>query len=464
MKLHTAFSSVLKGLLVVSVVLFLSAAGFQDKFTSGWTLQILPNLNGTQISDVVFLDSLNGVFITNNSNVYDTSYIFKTTDGGNNWFQVYKNNKDFFKINFVNSQTGFVCGGYNSYNDNLLKTTNQGINWFSINSPSSLYFKDLSVLNEDTMWIVSDNGLEGGLFLTTNGGLNWTSLFYQFQQNPDKIYMVNKNLGFICRGSAPSGSYIGRTSNGGLNWSLQNSDTTFRCMKFIDSLTGWKSDVNMKKTTDGGLTWLSQYLPKVVGSIYDGTAMSKFSIINKDTVFGVGGLFQYPNNQYRCIIYKTTNGGLNWGYQIPDTSFNIIQLSQVFFTDKNNGWAFRFTTKCIHTLTGGSDTTYYTAINNNQNQIVSTDFVLEQNYPNPFNPLTNIEFKLSKSCNVKLNIYDVTGKKISTLVNEYKHSGNYSITFNAQNLPSGIYFYTLELSGNSSNKILTETKRMMLIK
>ena len=353
-KFQTTYTRVFKGMIILFIMLFLSAAGFQDKMTSGWTLQVLPNLNGTQISDVVFLDSLNGLFITNNSNVYDTSYIFKTTDGGNNWFQVYKNNKDFFKISFVNSQTGFVCGGYNSYNDNLLKTTNKGSNWFSINSPSALYFKDLSMLNEDTMWIVSDNGLEGGLFQTTNGGLNWTSQFYQFNQNPDKIYMVNKNLGFMRRGETPFGSYVGRTSNGGANWILQNEDSTFYQMKFIDNLTGWLTSLTfVKKTTDGGSSWVKQSLPNVIGSIFNGAGILEFSVINKDTVFGVGGWYDDPNNVSRCIIYKTTNGGLNWGYQIPDTSFNIWQLSHVFFTDKNNGWAFRFTTKCIHTLTGG---------------------------------------------------------------------------------------------------------------
>jgi len=180
--------------------------------------------------------------------------------------------------------------------------------------------------NKDTIWLAMGSGLSGGIFRTTNGGLNWTNQFYQFSNNPDMIYMVNKNLGFMCHDQG----YTGRTTNGGFNWTIQTGDTTFRFMQFADSLTGWKSFVNMKKTTDGGLTWFTQRLPKVSGSIYDAQAMLRFSIINKDTVLGVGGHFQYPNNQERCIVYKTTNGGLNWGYQIPDSSYNIYQLHLLF--------------------------------------------------------------------------------------------------------------------------------------
>lgn len=85
-------------------------------------------------------------------------------------------------------------------------------------------------------------------------------------------------------------------------------------------------------------------------------------------------------------------------------------------------------------------------------------FKVSNNYPNPFNPATTIEYTLANSGNVKIVIYDVTGREIETIVNEYKKSGNYKIVFNAANLSSGIYYYQLQ-SGNN-----IQTKSMLLLK
>ena len=86
------------------------------------------------------------------------------------------------------------------------------------------------------------------------------------------------------------------------------------------------------------------------------------------------------------------------------------------------------------------------------------NYILEQNYPNPFNPGTIISFSIPNSGFTQLKIYDALGTEINSLVNEYKQSGNYDIEFNAENLPTGIYFYRL-ISGNYS-----DTKKMILLK
>ncbi len=90
-------------------------------------------------------------------------------------------------------------------------------------------------------------------------------------------------------------------------------------------------------------------------------------------------------------------------------------------------------------------------------------FELKANYPNPFNPTTTIEYSIpnvrAKDFSpVQLIIYDVLGRKIATLVNKKQSPGNYSVNFNASNLTSGIYFYTLR-AGN-----FTATRKMILIK
>jgi len=95
--------------------------------------------------------------------------------------------------------------------------------------------------------------------------------------------------------------------------------------------------------------------------------------------------------------------------------------------------------------------------------LIPKSYNLSQNYPNPFNPSTVINYRIPKESKVVLKVYDILGKEISTLVNENKPAGSYSVTFsanggNAGNLPSGIYIYELK-----SNKFVSRNK-MMLIK
>jgi hypothetical protein len=95
-------------------------------------------------------------------------------------------------------------------------------------------------------------------------------------------------------------------------------------------------------------------------------------------------------------------------------------------------------------------------------EIVSTEvpqkYSLSQNYPNPFNPVTNIKFDITKKGFVSLKIFDLSGKEISSLVNEVLSTGSYQFSFDGSNLASGVYFYSIK-SGD-----FRETKKMMLIK
>ena len=84
-------------------------------------------------------------------------------------------------------------------------------------------------------------------------------------------------------------------------------------------------------------------------------------------------------------------------------------------------------------------------------------FSLAQNHPNPFNPTTTIQYNVPVSSHIRLEIYDLLGRKVAALVNQIQPAGQYSITWNANNLPSGTYYYILK----SDN--CTETKMMLLI-
>ncbi|MBW7843278.1 MAG: T9SS type A sorting domain-containing protein [Ignavibacterium sp.] len=85
-------------------------------------------------------------------------------------------------------------------------------------------------------------------------------------------------------------------------------------------------------------------------------------------------------------------------------------------------------------------------------------FSLEQNYPNPFNPVTKIKFTLASNEYTTLKVYDIIGKEITTLVNNQMEKGHYEINFDASNLPSGVYLYTLNAGGYK------ETRKMILMR
>ncbi|MGQ9804879.1 MAG: choice-of-anchor I family protein [Chlorobiales bacterium] len=86
------------------------------------------------------------------------------------------------------------------------------------------------------------------------------------------------------------------------------------------------------------------------------------------------------------------------------------------------------------------------------------EFALEQNYPNPFNPTTTIRYQLPITSNVKLEVYDVLGKKVATVLDGRQEAGIYNYTLNASNLSSGVYFYRLQAGS------FIQTKKMMLVK
>jgi len=86
------------------------------------------------------------------------------------------------------------------------------------------------------------------------------------------------------------------------------------------------------------------------------------------------------------------------------------------------------------------------------------DFYLNQNYPNPFNPSTTIQYSIPNRNDVVLKVYSVLGDEIETLVNEEKPGGTYEITWYAENLPSGVYFYQLRISA------FIQTKKMILLR
>ena len=108
-----------------------------------------------------------------------------------------------------------------------------------------------------------------------------------------------------------------------------------------------------------------------------------------------------------------------------------------------------------------------TVVVGNSNPAVSLPqkFLLSQNYPNPFNPVTGFNYEIPIDANVKIVLYDMLGRNIKTLVNDFKRAGSYSFELDASALSSGTYFYKIEVSQSGSSTVtFTDVKKMVLIK
>lgn len=446
----------LKQITFLSLIFVITAAfNFQHNPPSNWYQQYLPSIYTQQINDMTFLDSLTGFIVTSRNVNPDTAMILKTTNGGDNLNVVYsQSNRRLSRVKFINNTTGFASGGTGTGTPHLYKTTNQGLNWNLIPvTTGNAFWEDMSVLNEDTIWCVDKNSLNGGVYRTTNGGGSWQFQYGAGSQNPRKIYMFNSRIGFIYDNTlADTKTY--KTTNSGVNWFLWVDGPTTADVKFIDSLTGWRAIVDtVYKTTNGGDSWIAQRLPS--GGIILDSYISKFCLINKDTIWGIGGFAFYGAGQFRGLFFKTTNGGNNWGYQIPDTSMHNGRYSFINFINKNTGWAY-LTNRGIHTKQGG-DSTIITFVSQTSTEIPK-QYSLSQNYPNPFNPITIINYQLTINSFVMLKVFDISGKEVAELVNKKQSAGSYSVDFNGEDLSSGIYFYSLQTED------FKEIKKMMLIK
>jgi hypothetical protein len=149
-------------------------------------------------------------------------------------------------------------------------------------------------------------------------------------------------------------------------------------------------------------------------------------------------------------VYLSTNDGADW-INVSDGLTNLFALSLIIHNNYlfvgcgNNGWVWR--RPLSEMITDVKDI-----------EQLPKEFALNQNYPNPFNPSTKISWQLPIGNLVKLKVYDILGREIVTLVNEYKPMGQYETEFNSANLPSGIYFYKLEAGQ------FTQVKKMILLK
>jgi hypothetical protein len=139
----------------------------------------------------------------------------------------------------------------------------------------------------------------------------------------------------------------------------------------------------------------------------------------------------------------------------PDSSQDV----EVTFTP-TGALSFNGKIEITHNAAGSPDSVIVTGdgVTGVDEELQPLTYKLDQNFPNPFNPSTKIKYSVPQPSNVTIKVFDILGREIETLVNEEKPIGTYELTWNAANLPSGVYFYQLK-AGNYK-----AVKKMILMK
>lgn len=166
------------------------------------------------------------------------------------------------------------------------------------------------------------------------------------------------------------------------------------------------------------------------------------------------------NEVHKYNIYRADSASTNFETFELDGSTSSIAFSKIFIG--SGAFQIRVTALDVNELeTLPSDPIYFTVgvgTDITEESGIPKAFALHQNYPNPFNPKTIITYDVPSASNIEIRVFDITGKLVKDLVNEFKNVGTHTVTFDATNLASGVYLYQLK-----TNSFLT-VKRMLLIK
>lgn len=384
-------------------------------------------------------------------------------------------------VSVVDFTNAWICG----YAGVVLRTTNGGSSWVSVTGapiPNTLDLHCIYATDANTALVAGSSTSATFVFRTSNGGANWLQVFTQANGFINSILMATPQAGFMMGDPVGGRWSLWGTLTGGLTWDStsfylpQNgSDAGWNNSMYLEGNTGISFGTNNTRVykTTNLVIWTPQTTTGQVNSY-----AIWFNNLTNGMTGGTGLLF-------------TNNGGATWNptsTALPGSG-NLAAISGT-----GSFWVVARQTTAIYTSTndGGAWNTSYTAPAGNYRHIsndrasrtvfygvrtnggisrgliilgitpVSSEipkaFNLEQNYPNPFNPNTNIRFSISESGFVTLKIYDILGREVSTLVNENLNAGKYDISFDASNLTSGVYYYTLT-AGN-----FVETRKMILSK
>lgn len=279
-----------------------------------------------------------------------------------------------------------------------------------------------------------------------NDGQSWEYLNSGGYQSLKKIVFSEKNNSVFAftgnygrPGMGGGSNYIIRSTDKGNNWEevfdISNTIVTIN-FEWIVSLSCHpdgtifvSSDKSLYRSTDNGDSWSK------IDSLAEHAGFKNF-------VFNTYGYIYASNDNG---IFCSTDLGITWANIDSDKQVTAMAI------DSDNFLYIGTSQQGIYR--SNLPLTDVKSANN-----IPINFILEQNYPNPFNPSTKISYSIPEYENVKIILYDMLGRKVRTLLNEYKPAGIYEIEFYADNLSSGVYIYTLQAGE------FIQTRKMLLLK
>jgi photosystem II stability/assembly factor-like uncharacterized protein len=400
---------------------------------------------------------------------------------------------DFSRGMFATKEIGWLVRNWHvdstqEYNSRIYKTLDGGTNWSLQKELDGLYSFELCFVYDSLhAWFVGSG--VGQLIRTTDGGITWdsASITDKYLGNPfGAVHFFNTLEGIAIN------KFPWLTTDGGMHW--KKGDTTHTLngptdLAFVDRNNGWVScSMNpivmdegvIAKTTDGGNTW--SYQGDTSLGVIHTCGMFGIDCIDTNRAYAAG-----TTSLGTGRFYWTDDGGKGWHGPPLGT-----ELFDVSFLNRDTGWIVSWSGLIRQTTDAGATWTIYsTGLNSDLKKVrvlrkervvyvqgtnhvllradiiegvshtfdgVPTHFLLSQNYPNPFNPSTTISYQLPKSSTVTLKVFDVLGREVATLVNGKQTTGFKSITWDAANVPSGMYFYRL-IAGS-----FIETRKLVVVR
>jgi ligand-binding sensor domain-containing protein len=344
--------------------------------------------------------------------------------------------------NIVGGKNGSICFGADPGGLAIL----EGSNWtiYNYDSGSTYIYTHVNALTTDKdkiLWMGVDSW--NNKALVEFDGTNWSIHNESTPRLPDDVI---RSLAFD-----PSGNlWIG---TGGVGLVKYGSIWT----QYTTSNSGLPgNDVTAVAVDSGGTVWCTTSEGGLTK--FDGTNWTTYDTSNSDiTDNAVKSITVENNNTIWLGLWG--NGvvkfdGSNWSIVNDFSGLGDSWIYDIIIDKDNNKWIATGKGLIEYNENG------ITAVGSNNEYQLPTRFCLQQNYPNPFNPITTINYQLpvGNSQLTILNVYDVLGRNVATLVNEVKQPGYYSVQWNAANQPSGVYLCRLQ-SGH-----YYDAKKLILVK
>jgi hypothetical protein len=409
--------------------------------------------------------------------------VYKSTNNGVNWVQINGGltNLGVFVIDISKSNPNFLVVGTTNggTSPGVYVSTNAGANWTLSNTgiTDELAVQAVAIdpVNPNNIYIALFTGTSNstvGLWKSTNAGASWSAAntgvgsiknFLSIAINPKNPNVIYAGTSFdFVLNSGPQKIY--RSNNAGGTWndissglpSLTTDVNPVRCMSIgtVDTaevLAGLFQNTTtnggMYLTTNGGTAWVKVHnasLPNLAGTLPRSCLIRPGTTTEFYAGFGTGGIYRSTDKGVSWVQFAS--GSLTSATTIRAITFRATSSDSTVFAGAENvsPGVHEYTFPLVGIKPPGSN--------------IPTEFALRQNYPNPFNPATYINYDIPKASNVTLTVFDMSGKEVTTLVNEFKQAGTYSISYNASSLASGVYFYKISAGD------FTSTKKMILIK